>query len=76
MPRKGYVRPFTCTDCGRDLVCFEAGYPLGTRKCLGTPIAYDQHGPRYDADGGCGSLFSVEVDRDGRTAYVHRLRLY
>lgn len=48
-----------CPDCGGDLVWWEAGYVPGTRKCLGHPVSYSDQGPRYDTDGGCGSLFAV-----------------
>ena len=50
-----------CPDCGGDLVWWEAGYVPGTRKCLGHEVLAG----KYDPNGGCGSLFSVQC-QDGR----------
>lgn len=70
-----------CPDCGGDLVWFEAGYVPGARKCLGQPtFIEDDPGSRdgkrrgYDADGGCGSMFSVTGD-EGRVS-LERLKFY
>lgn len=46
-----------CPDCGGTLVWWEAGYVPGTRRCVGPQRADGSH----DVDGGCGSLFSVQV---------------
>lgn len=64
-----------CPDCGGDWLWYEAGYVPGTRKCLGQPIGEDEHGNhRYDVDGGCGSLFSVQ--QQGEQWYLRRERFY
>ena len=56
-----------CPDCGGDLVWWEAGYVPGTRRCLGAPLRVGPDGEGvYDVEGGCGSLFTVDVEEEQR----------
>jgi hypothetical protein len=50
-----------CPDCGGVIIWYEAGYVPGARKCVGEPIGHGEHGPRYQGDGGCGSMFLVDT---------------
>lgn len=51
-----------CPDCGGGLVWWEAGYVPGARKCVGQPIGLTPKGqPKYDSNGGCGSMFMVNI---------------
>lgn len=52
-----------CPDCGGDVVWWEAGYVPGTRRCVGKPIRKSGGQPAYNPDGGCGSMFAVDVRR-------------
>lgn len=50
-----------CPDCGGDVVWYEAGYVPGARRCMGVPTGRREEGTVYDADGGCGSMFTVDT---------------